>query len=118
MKLKIGLGILIIGVLLWQFGFFNRFNYLTAKIDIWSNTPRIVTAGIPEIPCGVPCIGLKEKYGFYESNIGCIVTEPQLRGINAYNNQIEKFLNKRNGKDWRKKYQMELGLLINYGLLE
>ncbi|PWG04045.1 FEKKY domain-containing protein [Polaribacter aquimarinus] len=117
-KLKIGIGILIVGVILWQFGFLTRFNYLTAKIDIWRDSPRIASYGLPSYPCGVPCIGLKEKYGFHESNIGCVVTSPQIRGINAYNAEIEKYLNKRNGKDWREKYQAEMDSLIKNKMLE
>lgn len=116
-KSKIGIGLLIVGALLWQFGFFNRFNYLTAQIDIWRASPRIATVGKP-LPCGVPCIGLKEKYGFHASNVGCVVTEPQLRGINTYNEQIEKYLNKKNGKDWREKYEAELDSMIKNDLLE
>ncbi|WP_298545664.1 hypothetical protein [uncultured Aquimarina sp.] len=117
-KIRNGIGILIIGILFWQLGLFNRFNYLTAKIDIWRDSPRIAMAGIPSYPCGVPCIGLNEKYGFHESNVGCLVTGPQLRGIDSYNVQIEKYLNKRNGKDWRKKYEAELDSLIKSNLLE
>jgi len=117
-KIKIGIGILLVGIFLWQFGFFTRFNYLTAKIDVWRESPRIASYGLSSYPCGVPCIGLKETYGFHESNIGCVVTGPQIRGINAYNAQIEKYLNKRNGKDWREKYQTELDSLIKYNLLE
>ncbi|WP_025663556.1 FEKKY domain-containing protein [Aquimarina megaterium] len=117
-KIRIGIGILIIGISFWQFGLFNRFNYLTAKIDIWRDSPRIAMVGIPSYPCGVPCIGLNEEYGFHESNVGCLVTGPQLCGIDSYNAQIEKYLNKRNGKDWRKKYEAELDSLIKNNLLE
>lgn len=116
-KISIGIGILIVGIIFWQFGLFNRFNYVTAKIDIWRDSVRIVTIGKP-LPCGVPCIGLKEKYGFHESNVGCTVTEPLLRGIDAYNSEIEKHLNKRNGKGWRKEYQFEMDLFIKNDKLE
>jgi hypothetical protein len=117
-KRKIGIGIILIGIIFWQFGFFRRFNYLTAKIDIMIDSPRIATVGISSHPCGVPCIGLKEEYGFHESNVGCVVTGPQLRGIDAYNAEIEKYLNKKNGKDWRKKYEAELDSLIKNDFLE
>ena len=113
----IGFAFLIFGILFWQFGLFNRFNYFTGKIDSWRNSARIVTVGKP-LPCGVPCIGLKEKYGFKESNVGCTVTGPQLRGIKAYNAEIEKYLNKRNGKNWREKYQLEMDFLIKNNRLE
>jgi len=114
----IGISLLLVGILFWQFGLFNRFNYLTAKIDSWRDSARIVTTEPPLHPCGVPCIGLKEKYGFHESNVGCILTGPTIRGIEAYNAEIEKYLNKRNGKDWRNKYQTEMDLLIKNNWLE
>jgi hypothetical protein len=117
-KISFGIGILIVGIIFWQFGFFNRFNYLTAKIDGWRDSARIVTTEPPMHPCGVPCIGLKENYGFHESNIGCVLTASTIRGIEAYNAEIEKYLNKRNGKDWRKKYQAELDVLIKNNRLE
>ncbi|WP_075341278.1 FEKKY domain-containing protein [Tenacibaculum agarivorans] len=115
---KIGIRFLIIGVLFWQFGFFTRFNYLTAKIDIWRDSPRIVSCGRSLYPCGVPCISLKEKYGFHESNISCVVTTPQIRGIKLYNAQIIKYLNKKNGEDWQKEYHAEMELLIKNNMLE
>ncbi|MGH1384140.1 hypothetical protein [Kordia sp.] len=117
-KISFGIGILIVGIIFWQFGLFNRFNYLTAKIDSWRDSARIVTTGPPIHPCGVPCIGLKEKYGFHESNVGCVLTRPTIRGIEAYNAEIEKYLNKRNGKNWREKYQAEMYLLIKNNKLE
>ncbi|WP_405567719.1 hypothetical protein [Polaribacter sp. Asnod6-C07] len=117
-KIKIGIGVLFLGVLLWQLGFLTRYNYLTAKIDSWQDQSRIVQIGIPNFNYGVPVISLNEKYGFHESNTGCIVTGPQLRGIDSYNAEIEKYLNERNGKDWEKKYQAELNYLIENNLTE
>ncbi|MFY7669580.1 hypothetical protein ACOSP6_00695 [Tenacibaculum sp. MEBiC06402] len=117
-KIKVGIGILLLVVLLWQFGFLTRYNYLTAKIDSWRDKPRIVQIGIPDFNYGVPVISLNEKYGFHQTNIGCIVTRAQLRGIESYNTEIEKYLNNRNGKDWRKKYQAELDYLIKNKLTE
>ena len=55
---------------------------------------------------------------FTNRNIGCVVTSAQIRGINAYNAEIEKYLNKRNGKDWREKYQAEMDSLIKNKMLE
>ncbi|WP_053970083.1 hypothetical protein [Mangrovimonas sp. ST2L15] len=117
-KITIRIGILLVAILFWKLGFFYRFNYLTAKIDIWRESPRIAMVGISSYPCGVPCIGLKEKYGFHESNVGCVVTAPQLHGIEAYNTEIEKYLNNRNGKDWREKYEAEMDSLIKNNSLE
>ena len=117
-KIIIGIGILFIGILFLQFGFFNRFNYLTAKIDGWRDSARIVSTEPPMHACGVPCIGLKEKYGFHEHYTSCTQTGPAIRGIKAYNAQIEKYLNSRNGNDWRAKYQAEMNSLIENNWLE
>ena len=114
----IGFGIVVVGILFWQFGLFNRFNYLTAKIDSWRNSARIVTTEPRNYPCGIPCIGLKEKYGFREVNVGCVLSKPEIRGIDSYNSEIEKYLNIRNGMKWRKKYEAELNLLIEKNELE
>lgn len=110
---KIGIAIFI-GILLSQFGFFNRFNYITAKIDIWSGSPRIVVVGLPK-RIGVVGIGLNEQYGFREAYAGCTVRWAKRRGIRAYNAQIEKYLNRRNGKGWRDKYNAERDSLIEKG---
>ncbi|MFD1616617.1 FEKKY domain-containing protein [Gelatiniphilus marinus] len=117
-KIKIGIGIIFTGIVFWQFGFFTRFNYLTAKIDIIGDTPRYVTVGLPFENYGVPVLSLNEKYGFYEHFYGCTFSGPQIRGIKAYNTQIEKYLNKRNGNDWRKKYQAELDYMIKHNATE
>ncbi len=117
-KISIGIGIITVGIICWQFGLFNRFNYFTAKIDGWSNSARIVITEQPIYPCGVPCIGLKEKYGFHEANVGCVLSKPEIRGIDYYNSEIEKYLNRRNGINWRKKYEAELELLIINNELE
>lgn len=117
-KISIGIGIITVGIICWQFGLFNRFNYFTAKIDGWRNSARIVITEQPIYLCGVPCIGLKEKYGFHESNVGCLLSKPEIRGIDYYNSEIEKYLNRRNGINWRKKYEAELELLIKNNELE
>lgn len=114
-KTKIGAFIFIAGIILWQFGFFNRFNYLTAQIDILTDSPRIV---VTEIPLYEPKIdpvsytGLNEKYGFHQHYTGCNITHSELIGIDAYNSEIEKYLIKKNGINWKAKYQKEIKTLI------
>ena len=111
----VGFIILPIIIILWQLGFFYRFNYFTAKIDIIRKTPRLVITEIPlydsEID-PIPYIGLNEKYGFHEHYTGCNVTKPQIRGIESYNTQIEKYLIVRNGNNWKAKYQAEIDTLV------
>ena len=117
-KISIGIVIVVVGIICWQFGLFNRFNYLTAKIDSWRNSARIVITEQPNYTCGVPCIGLKEKYGFHETTVGCVLSKPEIRGIDCYNSEIEKYLNNRNGINWRKKYDAELKILTRRNELE
>jgi hypothetical protein len=117
-KISTVVGVLILGLLVWQFGFFTRFNYLTAKIDRWTDSARIVTVGPSLHPCGVPCIGLKEKYGFYEHYVSCAQTGPSILGIKTYNAVIDDYLAKRNGEDWRDQFQAEMDLLIENDRLE
>jgi len=117
-KIKIASGIIIALIVFWQFGFFYRFNYFTAKIDCWRDSACIVTTESPRYPCGVSCIGLKEQYGFHEAAVGCVLTGSEIRGIDAYNSEIETYLNKRNGANWQKKYEAELDSLIKYNRVE
>ena len=114
-KIKIGIGVLLVGIVLWQFGFFSRYNYLTAKIDIMREQPRIVEVGVPSY-FGVAYIGLDETYGFHQSNVGCLISTPQLRGIDSYNLEVEKYLIKRNGNGWREKYKTEIDSIIKIEL--
>lgn len=120
MKKKLTISVILIGIaiLLWQFGFFSRYNYLTAQLDIWRDEARIVNFEIPIHACGVPCIGLKEKYGFHELFVGCVVSPWQYRGIESYHRQIEQYLAKRNGENWKAHYQSELDSLFHEDLLE
>lgn len=117
-KIIFWIWLLLVGIFFWQLGFFNRYNYLTSKIDGWRNSARIVMTEPPIYPCGVPCIELKEKYGFHEHYARCIQSRPTIRGIDMYNAEIEKYLTKRNGKEWRKIYEAELDSLIKYNSLE
>lgn len=117
-KIKISIIVLFLGIILWQFGYFSRYNYLTAKIDCLRDQPRIVQIGVSNFNFSVPIVSLNEKYGFHEYNTGCMITSHQLRGIESYNTEVEKYLNKRNGKDWRKKHELELNQLIDNNLTE
>ncbi len=90
----------------WQFGLFYRYNYVTANVDCWKNAVCLVTTEPPD-PCGARCVGLKEKYGFHEVYVGCNLSDSEMRGIDAYNAEVERYLNKRNGGNWRKKYESE-----------
>ncbi|MGC4128941.1 MAG: hypothetical protein QM564_05135 [Bergeyella sp.] len=105
--------ILLIGIVLWQFGFFYRFNYLTAQMDIMRDEARILITEPPILNADpIAQIGLNEEYGFHEHYTNCNLTQPEIRGIDSYNSEIEKYLIKRNGENWRKEYQSKLEILI------
>lgn len=105
---------MLIGIVLWQFGFFYRFNYLTAQMDIMRDQSRIViTDSMPSNADPIAYIGLNNEYGFHEHHTGYNITKPQSRGIKSYNSQIEKYLIERNGKNWRKEHQAKLDILID-----
>ncbi len=117
-KITIGIGLLLVGILFWQFGFFTRFNYLTAQLDIWKDKPRLVSCEFENLKPGVRKIKLNRKYGFYRTNEACFVNQTELNGIKIYNAEIERYLNKRNGKNWREKYEAELDSLIKINRVE
>ncbi len=110
-KILIGIGILLFGILLWSFGFVNRYNFLTAKIDIMNGNPKIVTVGLP-IFSNTELNLITEKYGFKNVNFGCMVTQSELNGIDAYNSVMERYLEKKNGMNWRKKYEKKIDSFI------
>lgn len=109
-KIKYAVGIFLISLTMWQFGLFHRFNYITAYIDIWSGHPRIVDTGPPFVDVAI--ISLNEEYGFYMHHTHCTNWGPKFRGIDAYNSRIEKYLNKRNGEEWREEYEKKSSVLF------
>lgn len=104
-------GILLLGILLWNYGFISRYNFFTAKIDIMNNNPKMVTIGLP-IFSNTELNVITKKYGFKNVNFGCMVNQCELKGIDSYNAEIEKYLEKKNGVNWRTKYKKEIDSLI------
>lgn len=51
------------------------------------------------------------KYGFKQVGYGCAVTLPEINGIEIYNAQIDKYLDKLNGENWRENYRRDLDSL-------
>jgi hypothetical protein len=115
-KIKSGIVILLIGIISWQFGLLNRYNYLTAKIDIMREKPCLVEVGDVLSHFGIADKGLNQKYEFEQSTLGSFLSVTQLRGIESYKKEIEKFLIKRNGNNWRNKYKTELDSIIKIEL--
>ena len=114
LKKIIFIGILLIGIgiLLWNFGFFNSYNYLTAKADIANGKPQKIVVG--ELLLSPKQMDeISKKYGFTNIGFGCLVSQSEINGINSYNEQTDKYLTKLNGQNWKVKYQKEIDSLTN-----
>ncbi|WP_159019276.1 hypothetical protein [Algibacter sp. L3A6] len=99
-----------IGVSFWNFGFFNRYNYLTAKSHIAVNNPQIVFFG-EAILTTSDLNKVSKKYGFKIVNFGCIISQSEQNGIEIYNSQINNYLDKLNGIGWKAEYKKEIDSL-------
>lgn len=54
-----------------------------------------------------------KKYGLYKKNLGCVIGDKQTLVLGKkYRKVTDPYLEKRNGKDWRKKIEKELDSLI------
>ncbi|WP_335975361.1 hypothetical protein [Gaetbulibacter jejuensis] len=98
-------------LLLWNFGFFGRYNYLTAKSDIASNNPQIVFIGESMLTSS-DINAVSKKYGFKVVNFGCIVNQLEQNGIEIYNSQMDNYLDEKNGIGWKSDYKKEIDSLM------
>jgi len=105
-----GIILILIGIGLWNYGFFNRFNYLSAKSDIANNSPYKVLVGESMIS-PMEMNKISQKYGFKNVGFGCIVSGIEENGIEMYNAEIDKYLTNKNGTDWKAKYRKEIDSL-------
>ena len=96
----------------WNLGLFSSYNYFTARRDIKNGNIKLVSFGLP-IPCSKDSEikMVMNKYGFKDSNIGCIVTKQEINAIETYNNVVEQYLTQQNGKNWETAYQKEVDSL-------
>ncbi|MFD2890449.1 hypothetical protein ACFS5J_00260 [Flavobacterium chuncheonense] len=95
----------------WNFGFFTRFNYLTAKNDIAKNKLQIVFVG--ESMLSIEDINkVSKKYGFKVINYGCIINRVEQNGIEIYNSKMDDYLGKLNSTNWKKNYEREIDSLM------
>ena len=105
-----GITLILIGIGFWNYGFFNRFNYLTAKSDIKNNSPHKVMVGEFMIS-PIEMDEISRKYGFTNVGFGCVVSGTELNGIEIYNAEIDKYLTNKNGTDWKVEYLKEIDSL-------
>ena len=112
-KKSILISVLIIGIglSLWNFGFFSRYNYLTAKNDIAKNNPQIVYVGESMLtPSDLN--NVSKKYGFEIVGFGCTLSAVEQNGIEIYNSQMDNYLDKLNGIGWKSEYKREIDSLM------
>ena len=112
-----GIILILIGIGLWHFGMFNRYNYLTAKSDIANNSPQKILVGELLIS-PIEMNKVSRNYGFKNVGFGCIVSGNELNGIEIYNAEIDKYLTDKNGTDWKINYQKEIDSLTELKQLE
>ena len=105
-----GIILILIGIGLWNYGFFNRFNYLTAKSDIKNNSPQKIIVGELMIS-PMEMDKISQKYGFTNVGFGCVVSGTELNGIEIYNDEIDQYLTNKNGTDWKVEYLKEIDSL-------
>lgn len=101
-------------ILLWNYGIFTRYNYLTAKIDIYNGNIRLIYYGLPVFSSKQREIdSVSTSYGFRHYNSGCTISAPESKGADIYNNVMEEYLLKRNGNNWRIEYKRVIDSLYN-----
>jgi len=100
-------------IILWRkYGISSEYNYFSAKSDIKNGKVRFISYGLPQITSKDAEIEMvRKKYGFTGSNMGCVASDEDFRTAEIYNNVVEEYLIKRNGKDWRIKFQKEVDSL-------
>ena len=93
------IGLLILHIL---YGLFTPYSYVTAKWDIATGDPRILQYGEAMLT-DKQAITIAPKFGFkYDIVAGCLVTNPLINGVNAYNAVTTKYLSDKLGNEWRK----------------
>ena len=103
--------IVTIGILLWFFGFFSRYNYLTAKSDIAKNNPQIVYVGESMLsPSDLNSVS--KKYGFEIVGFGRTLSAVEQNGIEIYNSQMKKYLDEINETDWKSEFKKRIDSLM------
>lgn len=101
-------------LLWWNYGIFTRYNYFTAKSDIRKGNVRFIYYGLPAFSSKQKEIdSVCALYGFKNYNLGCLVSTQELNAETVYNNVVEDYLNKRNGKNWRKDFDRVIDSLYN-----
>ncbi len=84
--------------------------FFDAEKDIQSGDIHLISYGFAmtlpgEYNAKKKADSLENKLGFYWKDYGCIADSASNALANEYNDKIIKYLNKRNGIDWYRKYR-------------
>jgi hypothetical protein len=98
------------------YGLAEEYNYFSAKRDIQNGKVQLLEAGLilptPNVDWDKQQeaeIIIANRFGYKSVYLGCTVTH----GIGIYNNVMEDYLDKVNGKNWRVKSKQMFDSLMN-----
>ena len=101
------------------YGLNEKYNYFTAKQDIRNGKIQLLETGLtlPNPNTNVDWNKkqdaekkVEKQFGYKSINLGCTWTN----GIGIYNSVMENYLEKVNGKNWRKEERKMLDSLMNH----
>ncbi len=88
----------------------NRFDF---RSDIINGDVTLITYGMQDYRYVSTQQILARQYGFYYSNLGCIVSDNDIECANIYNKNVIAFLSLRNGKKWYEEFNQRLDSACN-----
>jgi hypothetical protein len=79
-----------------------------ARTDIANDTMKVKGFGLVIPEEGDQYDRLLKKYGLTDDNLGCVVDEEKLKLVEIYNDRVESELERRYGKGFWKRFDIEL----------
>ena len=103
---------LVIVIFLYHYGFFSRYNYLTAKLDIQRGNVRLISVDT-EADSYFPVKSLSRKHNVIMEHCEPVFLINNItdKGIAIYNQQMEKQIKINLGEKKYRKYQNDLDSL-------
>ena len=103
---------LVIFIFMYHYGFFSRYNYLTAKLDIQRGNVRLISVDT-EADSYFPVKSLSEKHSVKIDRCKPVFLVNNItdKGVAIYNQQMEKQIKMNLGERKYRKYQHDLDSL-------
>lgn len=103
---------LVIVIFLYHYGFFSRYNYLTAKVDIQKGNVRLISMDT-EADSYFPIKVLSKKHNIKMEHCEPVflINNITAKGVAIYNQQMEKQIRMNLGEKKYRKYQNALDSL-------